>query len=53
MVQVILGIIFLKQVPNVMEVLGMFCGLFGVLVIIFQKQKSSNKDTKDKEDVEL
>ena len=48
MVQVIIEIIILKQIPNALEIFGMFSGLIGVLVIILQtKEKSVGKDIED------
>ena len=38
-----MGIIFLKQVPNAFEIVGMLSGLIGVLTIILQKKEKLAK----------
>ena len=54
MVQVIIEIIILKQIPNALEIFGMFSGLIGVLVIILQtKEKSVGKDIEDVKENEM
>ena len=44
----------MKQIPNVLQILGLVSGLIGALLIILQKKKDDSKDKdeehEDKED---
>lgn len=47
-VQTLMGVIFLGQIPNVVQICGLCTGLIGVFVIIMQK-----KDAEKEKEIEI
>jgi drug/metabolite transporter (DMT)-like permease len=48
-VQTLMGVIFLGQYPNVIQICGLCTGLIGVFVIILQKKDDNKSDDVEKE----